>query len=384
MFLSMLTRRGTVMAVTGIALLLTWVLFGERELMAGGLIALVGVGIGVAKVAWDRTEAHVTRTINPPQAFAGEPVTVQLRIEPTSHATNVRIEDVVAGRPSALFAVERFRPGRPLLAKYTFVPEKRGVHEVGPARMSVGDPLGVAHQATTGTDIDRIVVYPPIGALEGLPIARGSDSGANAGFARTTGGDEFFALREYRQGDDLRRVHWPATARRDELMIRQLQDPQNTAVMVVFDPRSDIYSSPEAFEDAVSGVTSIYRHLFQAGVGPVLGIPGKGVTRREDFDKGMEWLAEAGQQPITDFAGAMRQIDQQVGGGLLIVVTGEPDDNLLVGLRNVQRSFNRRMAFSFGSESAASPQFLPVPTLESLGSVWQKGLEQAWAIARSG
>ena len=96
----MLTPRGQVMAVSGGVLLLTWYLLGERELLAAGLIALIGVGVGVAKVAWDRTNAQVVRTIVPPQTFAGDPVKIQLRIEPESHASNVRIEDTIgAGRP---------------------------------------------------------------------------------------------------------------------------------------------------------------------------------------------------------------------------------------------------------------------------------------------
>ena len=380
----MLTPRGQVMAVSGGVLLLTWYLLGERELLAAGLIALIGVAVGVAKVAWDRTNAQVVRTIVPPQAFAGDPVKIQLRIEPESHASNVRIEDTIGGRTSALFAVERFRAGEALVAGYEYVPQRRGIHEVGPARLSVGDPLGVASQATTAAEVDRIVVFPPIVELEGVPVARSSDSGQNPGFVRTTGGDEFFSLREYRQGDDLRRVHWPATARRDELMIRQLQDPQNTAVLILFDPRRTAYPSAELFEDAVSIAASIYSHLFRAGVGPVLAIPGRGVTRREDYDKGMEWLAEAGDRPITDFRMAMRQVDQQVGGSLLIALTGHPDDSFLVGVRSVQRTFGRQMAFSVGTEPAESSLFLGVKDLDSLPEVWIEGLEQAWAIAPSG
>ncbi|NNL48936.1 MAG: hypothetical protein HKO76_11300, partial [Acidimicrobiia bacterium] len=97
------------MAVAGFGFLVSWMLFGERELMAAGLIALLGVGIGLAKVAWDRTDAEIYRTISPQHAFVGDTISVQLRIEPAGHARNVRIEDQVAGKPEAVFAVDRFR-----------------------------------------------------------------------------------------------------------------------------------------------------------------------------------------------------------------------------------------------------------------------------------
>ncbi len=380
----MLTSRGRIMAVAGVGFLISWMLFGERELMAAGLIALLGVGIGLAKVAWDRTDAEIYRTISPQHAFVGDTISVQLRIDPAGHARNVRIEDHVAGKPQAVFAVDRFRAGHELSARYQFTPTRRGVHQVGPAVMSVGDPLGVAHQSNGASPVDRIIVFPPIVPLGGLPISRGSESGVNPGFVRNTGGDEFFSLREYRQGDDLRRVHWPASARRDTLMIRQLQDPQNTSVMVLFDPRPGSYKTAEIFEDAVSCAASMYQHLFRAGVGPVLAVPGKGVTRKEDFDKGMEWLAEAGSEPIPDFANAVRRIDQQVSGGLIILMTGTPDDDFLAAARVLQRSFGRRIGFTIGDEIATSPMFVPVPDLDHLAEIWEQGLEQAWAIAPSG
>ncbi len=380
----MLTRRGQIMAVAGLGFLLSWMLFGERELMAAGLIALFGVGIGLAKVAWDRTDAEIYRTITPQHAFVGDTISVQLRIEPAGHARNVRIEDHVNGQPAAVFAVDRFRSGHELSARYQFTPAKRGIHHVGPAVMSVGDPLGVAHQSNGASPVDSVIVFPPIVPLGGLPVSRGSDSGVNPGFVRNTGGDEFFSLREYRQGDDLRRVHWPASARRDALMIRQLQEPQNTSVMILFDPRPESYRTADVFEDAVSCAASIYQHLFRSGAGPVLAIPGKGVTRREDFDKGMEWLAEAGSSPVVDFGNAVRRIDQQVSGGLIILMTGAPDDAFLAAARTLQRSFGRRIAFTVGGDVAPSPLFVPIPDLDHMAEVWERGLEQAWAIAPSG
>jgi len=45
-------------------------------------------------------------------------------------------------------------------------------------------------------------------------------------------GDDFYALRPYVVGDDMRKVHWPSTARRDELMVRQDELPWQGRVTI--------------------------------------------------------------------------------------------------------------------------------------------------------
>ena len=51
-------------------------------------------------------------------------------------------------------------------------------------------------------------------------------------------GEDDQTVREYRDGDDLRRIHWPATARTGELMVRQEDRPAKRRAVVVLDSRS--------------------------------------------------------------------------------------------------------------------------------------------------
>jgi uncharacterized protein (DUF58 family) len=69
-------------------------------------------------------------------------------------------------------------------------------------------------------------------------------------------GDDFYALRQYVVGDDLRKVHWPSTARRDELMVRQDELPWQGRVTVLLDVRRNAHT-PESLELAVSAAASI-------------------------------------------------------------------------------------------------------------------------------
>jgi uncharacterized protein (DUF58 family) len=69
-------------------------------------------------------------------------------------------------------------------------------------------------------------------------------------------GDEFYGLREYRPGDDLRRVHWTSTARMDQLMIRQPENLLQGRLTVAVDLRVPIHDS-STLESALSAAASV-------------------------------------------------------------------------------------------------------------------------------
>src|SRR5947208_3367232 len=73
----------------------------------------------------------------------------------------------------------------------------------------------------------RLTVYPRVDAIAAVPQTLGHDPLAGADHPNAMGqvGEDFYALRPYQVGDDLRRVHWPSTARHGDLMIRQDEMP---------------------------------------------------------------------------------------------------------------------------------------------------------------
>src|SRR2546423_14968093 len=96
---------------------------------------------------------------------------------------------------------------------------ERAGPSLGPLIGRVTDPLGLAHCRRTLAGTNRLVVLPAVAPLVGLPA--GGEVGAGAGGDAAVGagpGPAAGVGRSYRQGGDLRRVHWPTTARRRELM----------------------------------------------------------------------------------------------------------------------------------------------------------------------
>jgi uncharacterized protein (DUF58 family) len=263
------TLRGWALSGAGLALLVLWYALGEVELLLTGAALLLAQLVAIVYVRRWRPNLEVSRRLASSTVHDGETTTVTLLLDNASKrsASRVTLEDDVNRLGVAVFEVARLKGGRSATATYRVTCRPRGVYRVGPAQVKVNDPLGLAETGSQAGPADRIVVYPAVEELTGFPIVRGQDPAMQASrpeHARR-GGEDFYTLREYQRGDDLRRVHWPSSARTDKLMIRQLETPWQSRALVLLDVRSRVYESDEAFETAVSGAASVVTHLVKSG-----------------------------------------------------------------------------------------------------------------------
>jgi uncharacterized protein (DUF58 family) len=140
------------------------------------------------------------------------------------------------------------------------------VFEIGPLEAERSDPFGLARRSSAIAPVAELTVYPRIDKIRALPDSPGRDRHHTTPRAAAVGltGEDFYALREYQQGDDLRRVHWPSTARRDEIMIRQNEVPWQGRATVVLDIRARIHTDA-SLEGAVSAAASVITACWQHG-----------------------------------------------------------------------------------------------------------------------
>jgi uncharacterized protein (DUF58 family) len=141
-------------------------------------------------------------------------------------------------------------------------------------------------------------------------------------------GEDDAATREYRRGDDLRRVHWKSTARTGELMVRREEQPWESRATVVLDTRSYGHrgDGPTAsFEWAVSAAASITTHLRQAGY-KLRFVTGSGVDVDAAEGSGdgvlLDHLAEVRLSQRVDTATLVERVRQRSDGGLIIALLG--------------------------------------------------------------
>ena len=270
--LSGLTTRGRCLLAAGIAAALCALLLNERDLLrvAVFVIALPVLASVVAGRA--RLGLSAQRKVSP-RIPVGEQAFVELAVSSNGRlpAGGLLIED---GIPYALgsrprFVVERVSRHGTVRLRYPISPVLRGVHALGPLIARVTDPFGLAEFGRQLAGHTRLVVVPQVHELTGLPVTAGRGAGdEGAGRLRLGQGEDDAVVRPFRQGDDLRKVHWRSTARRDELMVRIEEAPWRGGTTVLLDRRATAHrgSGPgSSLEWAVSMAASISLHLLRHG-----------------------------------------------------------------------------------------------------------------------
>ena len=99
---------------------------------------------------------------------------------------------------------------------------RRGIFTLGPTTLQTGDPFGFYEVTLEYPGISTMMVMPPILGLPDIDIASAARAGEGRFIAERTPDRSVSAagVRQYAQGDSLRRIHWPTSARRNELFVR--------------------------------------------------------------------------------------------------------------------------------------------------------------------
>ena len=256
----MLTRRGSFVCVASVGLAVAGRLLGIPELYSVAVVGLALVGAALLYVRHHPCHVQAERELRPPQVHADGSSRVELSLRNVDRGRSPVLsarDPFDGGRRWARFHVAPLEPGETVRAAYRLPTAERGVFPLGPLQIDLVDPFGLAQRTTEAAPEAMLTVYPRVDDVHPLPQARGSEpTGASGRPSLTVGGEDFYALRPYQTGDDLRRVHWPATARHDEVMIRQDEVPWQGRVTVLADLRASVHS-PQSLELVLSAVASI-------------------------------------------------------------------------------------------------------------------------------
>jgi uncharacterized protein (DUF58 family) len=374
----------------GLALVLLWYLLGDPELLLfGGFLALAAA-TAVVYVRRRPPTVSISRRLGAAAVHNGDTTTVVLVLGNVGRrpVRNLTVDDEVERLGLASFEIASLTPGEVATASYRVTCRPRGVYLVGPGRGVATDPLGLAELAAEPGPVDRLVVYPTVEDLTGLPVARGRDPALAASRPEHSqrGGEDFYTLREYQQGDDLRRIHWPSSAKTDELMIRQLETPWQSRALVFLDVRAESYESADAFETAVSGAASVVTHLARSGFDADLWAGDPDPIDASRYGAAMERLALVEPLPAIDLTAVAARIRLKGGGGALVMVTGSADRPLLAVQRLLANEYSTTVLM--GVENATSQALvgfhrLGVTTVtvrpgEQWTAAWNSTMRSTW------
>jgi uncharacterized protein (DUF58 family) len=355
--LSSLTTRGRCVVGGGAALLLLGVLLGEQALVQLAVFVLALPVISALTVARERFRLASRRTLTPARLPRGGSADVLLEVSNADTRPGglwVLTEQVPADLgPSPRFVIDRLPGGGTATLGYRVHGERRGRHPLGPLRLRLVDPFGLVERSAVGSDTATLLVVPRVRAL-GSEGPAGGQGGGGEGSRRTIAvhGEDDVSTREYRHGDDLRKVHWRATARTGELMVRLEERPWRAQATLLLDtrarahllaprhaprprigPRGDDCPPPDSLEWLIEAAASIGVTLAQRGAvlravtdaGELVPTTGRGRLSTEDL---LDRLACVGPSRVPGLRAGVEQVCRAAGDGPVIVLLGAvgPDD----------------------------------------------------------
>jgi uncharacterized protein (DUF58 family) len=322
------TRQGWTIAVGAAAALVLGRVFGILELFVLGAGLAAAVIGGVLAVRTRRPALHISRWVHPSVLTVGDSGRVDLMIDNRGRRRSPRadLSEPVGSTNSAHMTVSALPPGSQVTAGYRVPAARRGVLMVGPTTMHRRDLLGLAIDTRLVCGATEITVAPQTFELPMPSLGNGVLGRHLLALSQRIGPGEFHSLRDYIAGDDLRTVHWKASARSEGLKVRQHEAQGVRRCIIVLDRDGDAYPAPLTIDDA-----DVFERAIVAAGSLVLSADRAGLTTRfvtggvdlRGPDVGTHALRALAPiqlgPPLGDF-----ERDPGEGLGLVIVVTSSP------------------------------------------------------------
>jgi len=293
--------------VAGLAYLAAWA-FGSNVLypVAVGLGTAVALAFGAVRLSLVpmrlRREAEASDNVE----GADVHVRLELEVERRLAGVSVRLVEHAAHLGTIVTPLARRGPRR-YVGAYELKQAPRGRYRFDEARVVLEDPFGLQRADVPLRGTGGLVVYPRIAELEALF----SDSGSTVGegrrlLLRRPSGFDLHSVRTYERGESLRKVHWPSTAKRGELMVKELEDAPRDELVVLLDATAtSVVGRPpdSSFDVQVRSAGSILRAQMRRGRAAALVVAsaaGEVVTVRTESDWRAALEVLAGVEPTGD------------------------------------------------------------------------------------
>jgi uncharacterized protein (DUF58 family) len=405
-----LRARGVVTLIVGAFSFVLAYAQQRPELLVVASIAFLLVVVGVLVVRFRRPQFEIVRLFSPPVVAADglTRVTVRVRNIASTASTPLRWNDAIPWptptTPHELPSIPVGSASRRVRSvDYELTPPRRGIYPIGPFVVEFEDPFGMATSVQAVGNADRLVVVPGVVELPtGGPTLADGEGTAQLVQRRITGNDDDLTTREYRWGDALRRVHWRASARHGELMVRQEEPRSHPDARIVVDTRQTGYTdavpdpgdtwSPsahsEAFEWVIKMTASLGAHLEASGFRVAIeetGIPqveGLGDQRQGGRRSEGFLTSLAGVKLLDRRADPIGKAVVADADGPVFALLGDPEDDTVAWVLRRRRSGQAAVVFLVDARSDVHKRFTEAGW-QCIGVDQDADLGDAWRSAAS-
>jgi uncharacterized protein (DUF58 family) len=249
------TTRASCLLAAGATALACGLLLGIVDLARAGVLALAVPLLSALVVLRSRVLIANRRRVEPHRAVSGDTVVMHLTISNRSLLPTgaLMLEDQLPSqlRGNARFAIDGLLSRESRTVSYRMPRLPRGRYRAGPLHIRLTDPFHLVDVRRSFAATSEIIVAPVVERLRGVEAPRSMDVGDNAG-SHSIGahGADDASTREYRTGDDLRKIHWRSSARTGALMVRQEERPWQGQLTVLLDTRSGAHADGPRSEAA--------------------------------------------------------------------------------------------------------------------------------------
>ncbi len=299
-----------------IAVLAAFLLFVAVNLQAGWVFGVDALLIGLLMVGWLSAHAALrgvaVRRQLVPEAFEGEEITVTLTVTVRrGRRYFLELRDAVPGLTAATSVISICDSRSPAVVTYRTAAQRRGVHHADTVELQTAGLAGLFTSRRRLEARSTLTIFPRYWPLAEFPLPGASWEGESTPLPAREG-LEITGVREFRDGDSLRYIHWRSTARRGTLVVREFERSGRQPLALLLDTRSTAYASAgggEAFEDLVRAAASIAFAVTQAGHDLKL-VAANGqtpLTAVTGWKQALHWLARVqpdGQVLLTEVLGA--------------------------------------------------------------------------------
>ncbi|HZU71387.1 MAG TPA: DUF58 domain-containing protein [Acidimicrobiales bacterium] len=244
------------------------------KLIAGRVLYLIAYGLGLVLVV-----AFVTgrrplplegeRSDARPRLAQGETITMEVKLKAARRLSTFILEERL---PTALGETPRvpitsLEGGDPIVHDYKLVCSRRGVFNLGPLVAKWGDPFGFTERQAVLVEPAEVLVHPAVEYVHDRPLTRlFEDPPIRPPVSKPwPQGLEFYGMRAYAPGDDIRRIVWRAFARTGQVLVRESEQGITDKMTILLDQDRRYHSPGDpslSFEAGVKAAASVgVRHL---------------------------------------------------------------------------------------------------------------------------
>lgn len=351
--------------------------------------AALGIGVAVLVVVVVAlstlvrpADVRIERRISPSRVRKGELAIAHLSLRNRARRSfpgAVGVQEV--GGVEVEVGLPRLRRGEEDVRTSVLPTDRRGQHTVTPVVLRRSDPFGLVRVEQRHGGEGQLLVLPRVLAFRALHDSLTRSLEGVADDTTPNGTMTFHQMREYVPGDDIRRIHWPSTAKvahTGQLVVRQDVDDAQPFVVVVVDTRADRYAEADGLELAIDAAASAVvaattgRAPFELRTtgGERIGGPS-----HQAVDPALELLALADADAPGTLTDELTSVRRTRSGAVAVVVTGPAEPTELAAVATLRQRFSRVLLLSITEEDpphagSAGVTFVHGQDAPSLTAAW--------------